>query len=84
MSYLNAGIGKLTERIYVALADVKAIRVRVFDIQLVYPPLHRKTVEAKRALAEKTAYTTGLVEAWEIVTGEIWGEASWQPTGSRN
>jgi hypothetical protein len=84
VSYLNAGIGKLTEEIYTVLEDVRSTRTKLRADQVLVPYPAEQVRQLAYLLGHSTAYVTGLVKAWEIVTGEIWGEAAWQPTGRRN
>jgi hypothetical protein len=83
-SYHGAGISKLTEQIYVALAEAQMARKQVQGAIRLYGNDPERIEQSVSTLNHKTSFASGLVKAWEIVTGEIWGEAAWQPTTRRN
>jgi hypothetical protein len=83
VSYLNAGIGKLTEQIYVALEEVRRARRLTQQVSRNYAHDPERLLGAVSAMNHSVSFASGLVKAWEIVTGEIWGEAAWRPATTR-
>lgn len=84
MSYLGTGVSRLTEEIYAALVDASAAKKAVQEVIRRHGNDPERVEAAVSTMNHKSSYAMGLVRGWEIVTGEIWGEASWQPTGSRS
>lgn len=78
MSFLSTGISKLTEQIYVALDAARQARRLTRQVVRDYPNDQERMLGAVSAMNHAASYAQGMVTAWELVTGEIWGEAAWQ------
>lgn len=84
MSYLGSGVSKLTEEIYAALVEARTAKKAVQTVIQQYRNDPERIEAAVSSMNHKSSYAMGLVKAWELVTGEIWGEASWQPATGRS
>jgi hypothetical protein len=80
VSYLNVGIGRLTNQIYVSLEDARQTRRVTQQMVRNYVGDDERMQGAVSAMDHAASFAQGLIRAWELVTGEIWGEAAWQPS----
>jgi hypothetical protein len=78
VSFHSTGIAKLTERIYVAQEEARQARLLTRQVARDYAHDPEKLQGAVSSMNHATSFCQGLVAAWELVTGEIWGQASWQ------
>lgn len=81
MSVFEAGVVKLRMKIYRAFEDVREAKLRLGEARSSGYGDVISTAQQNYAAAH--AYVNGLTTAWELVTGETWGEAAWQPGRTR-